>query len=91
MEEINQLCLNAAKQHHRLMPHIYSNAVKSYQTGFPYAMTPLPLVFTEDPNVYGLADTSRRMYQWMIGESLPRSTIIWRRLSVRFFPRYLFA
>lgn len=69
-EETNQLCLDAARRHHRLLPHIYSNAVKSFENGFPYSMTPLPLAFPDDPKVYDLANTSRRMYQWLIGESL---------------------
>lgn len=69
-EQTNALCLQAAQLHHRLVPYIYSNAVKAYQTGFPYTMTPLPLAFPDDPNVYGLADTTRRSYEWLIGESL---------------------
>ena len=69
-EETNQLCLEAALLHHRLKPHIYSNAIQAYHTGFPYPLTPLPLAYPEDEQVYGLADTSRRSYEWMIGESL---------------------
>ena len=69
-EETNQLCLEAAQLHHRLVPHIFSNAIQAYETGYPYPMTPLPLAYPDDPNVYGLADTSRRSYQWLIGESL---------------------
>jgi hypothetical protein len=69
-EQTNALCLQAAQLHHRLAPYIYSNAVKAYQTGFPYTMTPLPLAYPDDPNVYGLADTVRRSYEWLIGESL---------------------
>lgn len=69
-EETNQLCLQAAQLHHRLKPHIFSNANKAYHSGFPYPMTPLPLAYPDDPNVYGLADTSRRAYEWLIGESL---------------------
>lgn len=69
-EETNKLCLAAAQLHHRLKPHIYSNAIKAFHTGFPYPMTPLPLLFPDDPQVFGLADTIRRNYTWMIGESL---------------------
>ena len=69
-EKTNQLCLKAAQLHHRLKPYIYSNAIKTYETGFPYALTPLPLAFPDDPNVYGLADTLHRSYEWLIGESL---------------------
>jgi hypothetical protein len=33
-------------------------------------MTPLPLAYPDDPEVYKLANTERRSYQWLIGESL---------------------
>lgn len=69
-EEVTRVCLEAARLHDRLQPYIYSNAIKAYNTGFPYPMTPLPLAYPEDPEVYGLADTTRRSYQWLIGESL---------------------
>ena len=66
----NSVCLKAARLHAMLQPYIYSNAIKAYRTGFPYPLTPLPLVYPDDPGVYGLADTTRRSYEWMIGESL---------------------
>ena len=69
-EETNRVCLEAAQLHHRLKPLIYSQAIRAYHTGFPYTMTPLPLAYPNDANVYGLADTTRRSYQWLIGESL---------------------
>ncbi len=69
-EETNRRCREAAELHQRLKPHIFSNAIRAYQTGFPYPLTPLPLAFPDDPNVYGLATTERRSYQWLIGESL---------------------
>ncbi len=33
-------------------------------------MTPLPLAYPKDPDVYGLATAERRSYEWLIGESL---------------------
>ncbi len=69
-DQVDEVALQAAQLHNRLQPYIYSNAIKTYQAGFPYTMTPLPLAYPDDPNVYGLADTTRRSYQWMIGESL---------------------
>lgn len=69
-QEANKLSLKAAKLHARLHPYIYSNAIKAYHTGFPYTMVPLPLAYPEDKNVYGLANTDRRSYEWMIGEAL---------------------
>ncbi|KKN37346.1 hypothetical protein LCGC14_0764390, partial [marine sediment metagenome] len=68
--EVNRLCLEAAKLHDRLHPYFYSNAIKAYQTGFPHTMIPLPLAFPQDENVYGLANTDRRSYEWMIGDAL---------------------
>ena len=56
--------------HHQLVPYIYSEIVRGYQTGFPYAMIPLPLAFPLDENTYYLADSIKRQYSWMIGESL---------------------
>ncbi len=69
-EKTNELCLEAAKLHDRLHPYIYSNAVAAYHSGFPYTFTPLPLAYPLDKGVYGLADTIRRSYEWMIGEAL---------------------
>ena len=69
-EEVVEIAREAAMLHDRLQPFTYSNAIKAYETGFPYPMTPLPLAYPDDPGVYGLADTTRRSYQWLIGESL---------------------
>jgi len=60
----------AADWHSRMAPYIHSAAVKSYKTGFPYTMTPLPLAYPNDTATYELASKSRRQYAWMIGESL---------------------
>ena len=51
-------------------PYIYSAAVTTHRTGFPYTMTPLPLAFPHDPAVYELENTTRRGYQWLIGDAL---------------------
>jgi len=69
-QETNHICLKAARLHNQLQPYFYSNAIKAYQTGYPYPLTPLPLAYPDDQKVYGLADTTRRSYEWMIGESL---------------------
>ena len=60
----------AVDRHDQLVPYIYSEVVKGYETGFPYAMTPLPLAFPDDKATYHLGDTINRQYSWMIGESL---------------------
>lgn len=69
-EETTRIALEAARLHARLQPYIYDAAVDAWETGYPYPMTPLPLAYPQDPNVYELANTTRRSYEWMIGESL---------------------
>ena len=54
-----------AEFHHALVPYLYSAAMKSFKTGFPYTLTPLCLIEPENSNVYSLDD-----YQWLIGESI---------------------
>lgn len=56
--------------HSAYAPYIYSAAVDSFKTGFPYTMTPLPIAYPSDANTYDLANTSTRQYEWMLGESL---------------------
>lgn len=60
----------AVDLHVQMVPFIYSEIVRGFETGFPYAMTPLPLAFPEDERTYFLADSLKRQYSWMIGESL---------------------
>jgi alpha-glucosidase (family GH31 glycosyl hydrolase) len=61
---------DSAVLHDRLHPYIYSAAVDTHRTGFPYTMTPLTLAFPDDPAVYELENTARRGYQWLIGDAL---------------------
>ena len=60
----------AISVHYELGPYLYSSAVDSHRTGYPYTMTPLPIAFPDDTNTYDLASSSRRQFQWMIGPSL---------------------
>lgn len=69
-ERVERVLLDAAKLHARLHPYIYSAALDAYRTGFPATLTPLALAYPADPEVYRLENTTRRGYQWMIGESL---------------------
>jgi len=69
-EQVGKVMLAAARLHDRLLPYIYSAAVDAYETGFPWTMAPLPLVFPGDPNVHGRENTVVRGYQWMLGPSL---------------------
>jgi len=65
-----EVCRDAAMFHASIQPYIYDAALKTYESGFPYTLTPLSLVFPGDPNVYDREDTITRGYQWMIGESI---------------------
>lgn len=69
-DEVSRVTLAAAKLHDRLQPYIYSAALDTYRTGFPYTLTSLTLAYPEDKNVYELENTTRRGYEWLIGESL---------------------
>jgi hypothetical protein len=61
---------DSAVLHDRLHPYIYSAAIDTHRSGFPYTMTPLTLAFPDDPAVYELENTTRRGYQWLIGDAL---------------------
>lgn len=68
--EVEKVMLGAAQLHDRLLPYIYSAALDAYETGFPWTMAPLPLVFPDDPKVYDRENTTVRGYEWMFGPSL---------------------
>lgn len=51
--------------HYQLVPYLYSSAVKAYNTGYPYTLTPLPIVYPGDDKVY-----RQGRFEWMIGESI---------------------
>ena len=68
--EVERVMLEAAQLHARLHPYIYSAAIDTAETGFPYTFSPLPLLWPEDPQVYQLENAERRGYQWMLGPSL---------------------
>jgi hypothetical protein len=48
--------------HYVIGPYLYSNAVKSHNTGYPHTMTPLPIAFPEDTNTYNLASDENRLF-----------------------------
>ena len=56
--------------HSEYAPYIYSAAIDSYETGFPYTMTPLPIAYPHDSSTYNLANTTTRQYEWMLGQSM---------------------
>ncbi len=68
--QVEKVCLDAAKLHDRLHPYFYSQAVRFYKEGFPWTFAPLPVVYPDDPKVYGRENNKVRGYQWMIGDAL---------------------
>jgi alpha-glucosidase (family GH31 glycosyl hydrolase) len=65
-----QVSRDSAVLHDRLVPYIYSAAMDTHRSGFPYTMTPQSLAFPDDAAVYELENTTRRGYQWLIGDAL---------------------
>jgi len=57
--------------HYEIAPTMYDAAMKSYQTGYPYTMTPLDIAYADDKMA---AETSS--FEWMIGESLLATPLV---------------
>jgi len=68
--ETAKVMLEAAQLHERIAPYIYSNARRFARDGYPWTMTPLPIAFPNDANVYGRGNATVRGYEWMIGDAL---------------------
>ena len=64
------IMLKAAKLHERIAPYLFSNARRFANDGYPWTMTPLPIAFPDDPNVYGRENATTRGYEWLIGDSM---------------------
>lgn len=64
------IMLQAAKLHARIAPYIYSNARRFASDGYPWTLTPLPVAFSDDPQVYGRDSATTHGYEWMIGDAL---------------------
>jgi alpha-glucosidase (family GH31 glycosyl hydrolase) len=69
-DEVMKVCLSAAQLHDRLQDYIYSAAVRTHLTGFPYTMTPLPLAYPADSTTYYRENDKVRGYQWLLGDAL---------------------
>ncbi len=69
-KKVGDVMLAAAQLHGRLQPYFYAQGVRFSQDGYPWPMTPLPVAFPGDPNVYGRGNDRVRGYEWMIGDSL---------------------
>lgn len=68
--QVSEVLLESARMHARLHPYIYSNAIKFWRDGYPHTMTPLPIAFPDDPQVHGRENSTKRGFQWMIGDAL---------------------
>ena len=69
-KKVGDVMLAAAQLHGRLQPYLYAQGVRFSQDGYPWPMTPLPVAFPRDPQVYGRENDRVRSYEWMIGDSL---------------------
>lgn len=67
---VAKVMLNAAKLHARIAPYLFSNARQFAEDGYPWTMTPLPIAFPDDPQVYGRENATDRGYEWMIGDAM---------------------
>ncbi|SDT49477.1 GDSL-type esterase/lipase family protein [Jiangella sp. DSM 45060] len=65
-EQVRDLAL----WHDALHPYVYDAVLDGHATGYPSAMTPLPVAYPDDPATYGLVNDETRQYEWMFGESL---------------------
>lgn len=62
--------LTAAQWHAEYQPYIYAAAIASYESGYPYTATPLPIAYPTDAATYELVSKSAKQYEWMLGTSL---------------------
>lgn len=62
--------VKAAQWHAEYQPYLYSEAIASFESGYPSTATPLPIAFPDDPATYGLVSAEAKQYEWMIGPSL---------------------
>jgi alpha-glucosidase (family GH31 glycosyl hydrolase) len=68
--QTGRVMLGAAQLHQRLQPYLYALGIRASQDGYPWPMTPLPVAFPEDPQVYDRENDRVRGYEWLIGDSL---------------------
>src|SRR5690606_2003128 len=60
----------AAQWHAEYQTYIYAAAIASYETGYPYTATPLPIAYPHDAATYELVSKTAKQYEWMLGTSL---------------------
>jgi alpha-glucosidase (family GH31 glycosyl hydrolase) len=64
------IMLKAANLHNRIAPYLFAMSRRTTADGYPWTMTPLPIAFPEDPQVYGHENATDRGYEWMIGDAM---------------------
>lgn len=69
-EDLAAAVKEVALWHESMRPYIHDAVVDGHETGFPYAMTPLPIAYPDDETTYRLANDTTRQYEWMLGESV---------------------
>ncbi|GAB3447289.1 golvesin C-terminal-like domain-containing protein [Actinophytocola sediminis] len=73
-----QAARKAADFHSALHPYIYDAVLDGHATGYPSAMTPLPIAYPNDERTYDLASHDGRRYEWLVGESLLATPVFGR-------------
>lgn len=69
-QSMKDAAFRAINWHSTYTPYIYDAALKSYETGYPLSMTPLYIAYPDDTNTYDMINSQKRMFQWMLGESV---------------------
>ncbi|MDN5200319.1 glycoside hydrolase family 31 protein [Fulvivirgaceae bacterium BMA10] len=64
-EDKRKIFKKAIDFHYALAPYMYSAAVASYESGYPYTLTPMTIAFPKDSMTSKLEH-----FQWMIGKSV---------------------
>jgi alpha-glucosidase (family GH31 glycosyl hydrolase) len=64
-DENQKIFKKAIDFHYAIVPYMFNAAIKTYNTGYPYTLTPLSIAYSNDNSALEYEN-----YQWMIGESL---------------------
>ena len=64
-EQEQAIFKKAVDFHYSLVPYLYGAGMKSFETGYPFTLTPMSIAFSKDKEAVDLEN-----FQWMIGESV---------------------
>ncbi len=70
-EEEKVIFKKAVNFHYALVPYLYSAGMKSYESGFPYTLTPMDIAYSEDDKTLNSEN-----FQWMVGESVMATPLL---------------